>query len=103
MAVSHVALQFQGRASESALAMNEYQRSKAEVDRVNKLLQEVADSPKATPADYAEVGELLLRLGGRDRVGLYWLGRALEGDPDCGPAHAAGPGEARPPSQRGRF
>ncbi len=83
------ALQFQGRSSESALAMKEYQRSKEEVDRANKLLQEVADSPKATAKDYAEIGELLLRLGGRDRLGLYWLGKALERDPDCAPAHAA--------------
>jgi tetratricopeptide (TPR) repeat protein len=82
-------LQFQGRSSESAVAMKEYQRSKDEVDRANKLLQEVADSPKATAADYAEIGELLLRIGGRDRLGVYWLGQALERDPDCRPAHAA--------------
>lgn len=79
-------LQFQGRSADSIATLKEYERRKEELDRVNKLLQEVADSPSARPADYSELGDLLLRIG-RDRQGLYWLDHALELDPDLLPAH----------------
>jgi hypothetical protein len=52
------------------------------------LLQEVADSPSARPSDYAELGRLLLQIG-RERLGVYWLERALEGNPDQQAAQAA--------------
>jgi Tfp pilus assembly protein PilF len=82
------ALQYQGRTAEATAAMTEYKRYKRLVDRSNKLLQEVADSPTAKAADYAELGGLLLRIG-RERLGVYWLERALERDPAQPAAHAA--------------
>jgi tetratricopeptide (TPR) repeat protein len=82
------ALQFQGRTEDAAVALKEYQKAKAQVDRVNQLLREVTDSRSATPADFAEVGELLLRIG-RDRQGVYWLELALEREPGQLRAHAA--------------
>jgi tetratricopeptide (TPR) repeat protein len=82
------ALQMQRRTEESAATLKVYKQAKIDIDRANKLLKELGDSPKATAADYAEIGELLLRVG-RDRVAVYWLERALERDPACHPAHAA--------------
>jgi type IV pilus assembly protein PilF len=82
------ALQLQGRADDAAAALEEYKRYKGWVDRANKLLREVPDSPTAGAADYAEIGELLLRVG-RDRLGVYWLGQALERDPGYQPARRA--------------
>jgi tetratricopeptide (TPR) repeat protein len=82
------ALQYQGRTAEATAAMTEYKRCKGLVDRTNKLLQEMADSRGAKPADYAELGGLLLRIG-RERHGVYWLERSLEGDPGQPAAHAA--------------
>jgi tetratricopeptide (TPR) repeat protein len=81
-------LQFQGRSADAETAMKDYQRAKEELDRINKLLQEVADSPSARPAEYAELGSLLLRAG-RDRQGVYWLEQALDRDPALKRAHAA--------------
>jgi tetratricopeptide (TPR) repeat protein len=82
------ALQAQGRTAEATRVMSEHTRCKRLVNRTNKLLQEVADSPSARPSDYAELGRLLLQIG-RERLGVYWLERALEADPDQPAAHAA--------------
>jgi type IV pilus assembly protein PilF len=82
------ALRLQGRTRDAAAAQQEYDRYKAWVDRINKLLGEVPDSPTAGAADYAEIGELLLRVG-RDRQGLYWLRQAVERDPASAPARKA--------------
>jgi tetratricopeptide (TPR) repeat protein len=82
------ALQMQSRTSEAAACLANYQRAKERLDRANKLLREVADSPGATAADYAEVGGFLLDAG-NERQGLYWLDRALERDPEHETAHRA--------------
>jgi tetratricopeptide (TPR) repeat protein len=82
------ALQLQGRTEESAAALKEYQAAKARVDRTNKLLRDVADSPTAGAADYAELGELLIGVG-RESLGVYWLEKALERDPGQQRAHVA--------------
>ncbi len=83
-----LALQFQGRTAEATAALERHKRAKEQVERTNKLLREVADSPGATPADYAELGDLLLRIR-RERLGVYWLERALERDPANARAHTA--------------
>jgi cytochrome c-type biogenesis protein CcmH/NrfG len=80
------ALRLQGRADEAAATLKEYGRWKVEVDRVNKLLREVADSPEAQPPDYAELGTLLLHVG-REKLGVYWLDQALRRDPGNQAAH----------------
>jgi predicted Zn-dependent protease len=82
------ALQLQSRTDEAAAALKVYQRTKDEVVRANKPLEEVPDSPTARPADYAELATLLLRIG-RERLGVYWLEQALERDPGLELAHEA--------------
>jgi tetratricopeptide (TPR) repeat protein len=81
-------LRLQGRADEAAATLKEYDRWKVEVDRVNKLLREVADSPAAQPPDYAELGTLLLHVG-REKPAVYWLNQALQRDPGNQAAHQA--------------
>ena len=81
-------LQLQGKPDKAAACLKEYERAKERLDRANKLLREVADSPDATAADYAEVGAFLLEVG-NERQGLYWLDRALEREPGHQGAHAA--------------
>ncbi len=82
------AVQAQGRSDEAAEVSKEYERAKVVLDRTNKLLREVADSPTARPDDYAELGELLLQIGQENR-GLYWLYEALDRDPGHARAHRA--------------
>jgi tetratricopeptide (TPR) repeat protein len=79
-------LQSQGRAKESAGILKEYQQRKERVDRANKLLQEIGDNPTAGPAEFAEIGDLLMSTG-REHLGVYWLQQALERDPAHRPAH----------------
>lgn len=74
------ALQIQGRTKESIAVMKEYERASELVERINKLLTEVADSPTANADDYAEMGAKLLQIG-RERLGVYWLQKALEREP----------------------
>lgn len=81
-------LQLQGRSEESAAVLKDYERKRAQVDRINGLLKDVADSPTARPDDYAEIGRLLMEIG-RDKNGLYWLDRALERDSGNQQAHRA--------------
>src|SRR5262249_59517571 len=82
------ALQAQGRREEAAAVMAEYEKSKALLERANKLLKEEVDRPTNDPGAASEVGTLLLRLG-QKRLGLYWLNQALERDPRHRPTHKA--------------
>jgi tetratricopeptide (TPR) repeat protein len=81
-------LRLQGRQEEAAAALERYEQQKALLKRANKLLQDEAEHPTNDPAVAAEAGTLLLRIG-QDRLGLYWLHQALEGDPGNQPAHRA--------------
>jgi tetratricopeptide (TPR) repeat protein len=80
------ALQRQGRDVEAAAALQEHKKYRALVERANKLLKDVADSPSATADDHAEVGSLLLKVR-PDALGVYWLEQALERDPAHRAAH----------------
>jgi tetratricopeptide (TPR) repeat protein len=82
------ALQLQGRTAEAAAVRAEYDQKRIVVDRINELLKDVADSPTATANDHAEIGRLLLEIG-RDKLGMYWVNRALERDPTNQQAHLA--------------
>jgi tetratricopeptide (TPR) repeat protein len=82
------ALQLQGRGDEAAATLKEYERYKNLVERSNKLLQEVVDSPTASADDYAETGRLLI-LRGNEQHGVYWLEQALSRDPAHQSAHQA--------------
>jgi tetratricopeptide (TPR) repeat protein len=82
------ALRLQRRTAEADGALKDFNRAKEKVDRFNKLLREVADSPTARAADYAEIGTVLISLG-KDRLGVYWMEQALERDPGLQQAHKA--------------
>lgn len=81
-------LQYQGRGAEAAATLKDYEHYKERVDRANRLLREVGDSTTATAADYFEVGQLFLHIG-NDRLGVYWLERALERDSGHQATHQA--------------
>jgi predicted Zn-dependent protease len=74
-------LQAQERTDEAAVVLAEYEKKRQTVDRINDLLKDVADSPKATASDYAEIGELFLSIG-REKHGVYWLEHALTLNPN---------------------
>jgi tetratricopeptide (TPR) repeat protein len=80
------AVKAQGRADEAREVLAECERAKAALGRTHKLLREVVEGPSATPADFAELGELLLGMNQEDRA-LYWLYKALERDPDHQRSH----------------
>jgi hypothetical protein len=80
------ALRTLGRDGEAREVLKQHERAKAVLARTHTLLREVVDSPSATPADCAELGELLLGMNQEDR-GLFWLYRALDRDPDLQSAH----------------
>jgi tetratricopeptide (TPR) repeat protein len=82
------ALSLQGRTAEAEKALKDFNWYKERVDRFNKLLQQVADSPAATADDYAEIGTLLLGIG-RTHLAVYWLERALERDAGHQATHKA--------------
>lgn len=80
--------QSRGRADQAAALVKEFKRAEVVLDRINKLLRQIADRPTARAADYAEIGELLLGVKQEGR-GLYWLHEALDRDPEQEQAHQA--------------
>lgn len=82
------ALRLQNRTEEAAAVLADYEKKRRTVERINALLKEAADSPKATAGEYAEIGKLFLQIG-RNKFGVYWLERALEMDSTFQPAHRA--------------
>jgi tetratricopeptide (TPR) repeat protein len=82
------ALRIQGKIDEAQAVLTEHTAKRALMDRLNALLKDVADGPTARPSDHAEIGELFIRIG-QEKVGVYWLERALEGDPENQRAHKA--------------
>jgi tetratricopeptide (TPR) repeat protein len=82
------ALQFQGRLTEADEVLVDFQHKRQVVEKINSMLKEVADSPKARADDYAEIGELFLEIR-REKFGVYWCEQALERDPNNQRAHRA--------------
>lgn len=82
------AVRGQGRNGEAEALVKEYDRASAAIDRINKFLKDVADSPTATADDFAEIGELLVSIK-QDQRGLHWLHKALDRDPDHQRTHRA--------------
>ncbi len=84
------ALRLQGRTKEAESALAAYEKYKDVVNRINKLLREVAEQPGTgtDPATPSEIGALLLSVS-RDRLGLHWLHQALQRDPTHAPTHKA--------------
>jgi tetratricopeptide (TPR) repeat protein len=73
-------LQFEGRDEEANAALDKYKKDTKMLQELSKVLQDEAERPSTDPARLAEVGALFLRTG-NDRVGVYWLHRALQRDP----------------------
>jgi tetratricopeptide (TPR) repeat protein len=80
-------LQAQGRWDEAKVVLEQHKKDTALLKRVAKVLQQEAEHPNTDPAALAEMGALFLHTN--ERVGLYWLHRALERDPENQPAHKA--------------
>ena len=80
------ALQLQGRTDESAAILAEYNQKRAIVEEINEFLKDKADNPAGKAEDYARVGDLFLQIN-RDKLGVYWLEKALERNPECQSAH----------------
>jgi tetratricopeptide (TPR) repeat protein len=82
------ALELQGRKQETAAATVQYQKTKALLERSNRLLKNEAMQPSTDPDTACEIGSILLRLG-QERVGVHWLNEALKRNPQHRPAHVA--------------
>ena len=80
------ALKLQNRLEEAEKTLKDYERYKVLVARSNQLLQESADSATSNPADFAELGDILMQAG-RERLALYWLNKAIERDPENQRSH----------------
>jgi Tfp pilus assembly protein PilF len=80
------ALQMQRRDEEAAAALAEYNRQKAQVERVNKLLQDEARRQSRDPQAAFEIGALLMGIR-HNRQGMHWLDEALNRDPHHRPTH----------------
>lgn len=82
------ALQIQGRTKEADETLAEYNKAKVIVDKINDFLKDKADLPTTTAEEYSTVGQLFLEIG-RNKLGVYWLEKALDQEPRCQSAHIA--------------
>jgi tetratricopeptide (TPR) repeat protein len=80
------ALRLQGRELEAKAMLESYEKNKALLETVNRLLREEALRPNRDPQGPWEIGRILLSIG-RDRLGIHWLTQALERDPHHQPSH----------------
>jgi tetratricopeptide (TPR) repeat protein len=81
-------LQLLKRREEAVVALQEYEKHRALLERANTLLREEAERPSNDPRPPSEIGILLLQLG-QERQGLYWLDQALVRNPDHQESHRA--------------
>jgi tetratricopeptide (TPR) repeat protein len=81
-------LQLQGRKEAAKIALGDYQKHKALVERANQLLVNEAKHPTKDPTPASDIGILLLG-SGQERLGLYWLDQALIRDPNHKQTHKA--------------
>jgi Tfp pilus assembly protein PilF len=79
------ALHAQGRFLEAAVVRERHRKDTVRLKRVIEVLQKEADNPDADPDALSEVGQVFLKT--RERIGLYWLHRALEHDPEHQATH----------------
>jgi len=81
-------LRVQGRSRDAAVALEAYTRDRALLKQADDLLKAEVAHPSSGPKVPYEIGTIFLRLG-QDRLGLDWLYRALESDPEHRPTHQA--------------
>jgi len=70
-----------GRRQEAEIERERHQRDSAMLNRVSKILQTDAERPSRDPDALYEVGSVFLKVG-NTRVGLWWLQRALQLNPN---------------------
>jgi tetratricopeptide (TPR) repeat protein len=73
-------LRHEHREEDAAAALEQCEKDAAVLRQAEKVLKEEMTNPSHDPAAYYQMGSLFLR-GGQDRVGEYYLQRALELDP----------------------
>jgi Tfp pilus assembly protein PilF len=67
--------------------LKQHDRDTAALKRASQILRQEAEHSNIDPASCVEIGLLFLR--SNERVGRYWLHRALERDPENQAAHKA--------------
>jgi len=75
-----------GREEEAEKCLDRYNQMKKDLDRVDALLRLEGGETAGDPDAACEIGTLLLRLD-QESVGLYWLNKALEINPQHRPTH----------------
>lgn len=80
------ALRMQGRDAEAEAELADYNRQRAELERVDSLLLAEARAPSRDPQIAFEIGQLLLRIH-REPQAIHWLTEALDRDPNHRPTH----------------
>jgi predicted Zn-dependent protease len=83
-----VALKQQGKDAEAVKQKQRSTQLLADLRRLGVIQSEEMDKRPNDPALLCELGTLYLR-NGQEAKGVYWLRRALEQDPDYGPAREA--------------
>jgi tetratricopeptide (TPR) repeat protein len=81
-------LQQTGRQVEAQVVLQQHQKGTAMLKRLSKLIQDEAEKPTNNPDNLHEIGVQFLR-SGNARVGVYWLRRALQIDPNHQATHKA--------------
>jgi tetratricopeptide (TPR) repeat protein len=81
-------LQLQGRSEEAAATLKQHEHHRALVQRTNQLLRDEQERSTNHPDVASEIGSLLLRID-REKLGVYWLDRALVLDPAHQASHQA--------------
>jgi tetratricopeptide (TPR) repeat protein len=79
--------QAQNRLEDASAMLEQHDKDTASLKRVSRVLQQEAGKPSNDPDAFADIGILFLR--SNERVGLYWLHRALEHDSGHPAAHRA--------------
>jgi len=81
-------LQKEGRDSEADVVRENHRKHTVLLQKVSRIIQMEAEHPNGDPDDLYEVGALFLN-SANERVGLYWLHRALQRNPEHQPTRKA--------------
>jgi tetratricopeptide (TPR) repeat protein len=79
-------LEHAGRRQEAEVERDRHQKDSAMLNRVSKILQTDAEHPSRDPDALYEVGSVFLKVN-NTRVGLWWLNRVLQLNPDHQATH----------------
>ena len=79
-------LEHAGRRQEAEVERDRHQKDSAMLNRISKILQTDAEHPSRDPDALYEVGSVFLKVN-NTRVGLWWLNRVLQLNPDHQATH----------------